>query len=172
MKKVFARVLPLVLLLACLVSAASAGTISAKTLRYFNTATHNLSFQVEDYTLKSFDPWLHLGETFWFASNADSPLYTYAAERLTDGQADLLWISENGGGVGYMSYQFPGIDGTGRQDWQGYKINRIGLQVIGYFPLWDQFQFNEIVDYNPVPEPSTLLALAFGLSGLLLRRRK
>lgn len=119
------------------------------------------------------------GNTMWIANNADDPNYNTLVERLTDNRSDALYgfftlRSPHRFVCGETDYVGGGEDvcressfiGTGRPDFSGMTIEKIGLRI-------DQAS---ILDgAAAVPEPASLVTLAcgiFGVGGLALRRRR
>lgn len=162
-------VILLLALVAVCCASASAGTISSQFVFDMGFVTGSRTFWVNNINILTFDLSAAMGQTFWFDANHDINCFL-AKYQLTDGVLDSFIIKNAAANTAVTSDWFPGVEGTGNLDFIGYRINRIGLAV-------DYMEFPRetfLVDYSPVPEPSSLVALlcgAAGLGAIRLRRR-
>lgn len=130
------------------------------------------------------DPLANIGETFWAASNQDDPEFSLFIDKLTDGSADdvRIYLTYVAGGFGYAVplNQVVGRPGDFEfTDLHDYVVERIGLTINSathtvYSPESHQYTWDITVTFEgePVPEPTSLLALMGGLGTLgILRKR-
>ncbi|MER3414407.1 MAG: hypothetical protein C4340_05725 [Armatimonadota bacterium] len=95
----------------------------------------------------------------YFATNAD----------LAD--ATVTFFDENGNQIGGA---FTASAPLGQWAWNGWQTNGPGIKRVRIVAnnRFNGFIMNDTMQYDPVPEPATLLAVAAGFAALAARRRK
>jgi hypothetical protein len=95
----------------------------------------------------------------YFGTNADVP------------DATVTFFDENGNQIGGS---FTASAPLGQWAWNGWQTNGPGIKRVRIIAnnQFNGFIMNDDMQYDPIPEPATMLALASGLAALAARRRR
>lgn len=115
------------------------------------------------------------GQTFWVRSNNDNPYFSSAASLLTNNTESAVRLYYYGiGPEQYDSVFRP--QGSNKYDLAGYKITGIGLRINSinytivdygtYYQKTGSYSIDALIEYEPVPEPSSIIVLLSGIAGL------